>query len=109
MHKKGRGRSEQALLPPALEDYVKLNNPVRVIDAFVDGLNLAELGFKHSIPREKGRPPYDPADLLKATDLAHAGRLVAARRDAECAAARTLQERGPRRRDAQTSPHRRRL
>ncbi len=65
MHKKGRDRSEQALFPAALEDYVKLNNPVRVIDAFVDGLNLDEMGFKHSTPREKGRPPYDPADLLK--------------------------------------------
>ena len=65
MHKKGRGRLEQALLPAALEDYVKSNNPVRAIDAFVNSLDLIKLGFKHAMVKGKGRPPYDPADLLK--------------------------------------------
>jgi transposase len=65
MHKKGRGRLEQALLPAALEDYVKSNNPVRAIDAFVNSLDLMKMGFKYSMPKGKGRPPYDPGDLLK--------------------------------------------
>jgi transposase len=65
MHKKGRERSEQQLMPAALEDYVKSNNPVRAIDAFVDGLSLNKMGFKRSVAKDTGRPPYDPADLLK--------------------------------------------
>ena len=53
------------LLPYTLEEYVDEENPVRFIDAFVDSLDLKRLGFRHSEPEEVGRPPYDPADLLK--------------------------------------------
>ena len=38
---------------------------MRFIDAFVDGLEMEELGFGHTAPKETGRPPYDPGDLLK--------------------------------------------
>ena len=40
-------------------------NPVRFIDAFVDSLNMEKLGFKHALPINLGRPPYNPSDLLK--------------------------------------------
>lgn len=54
-----------ALLPAAIEDYVAADAPVRVIDAFVDGLDIAGLGFGRSAPAATGRPAYDPRDLLK--------------------------------------------
>src|SRR3974377_303313 len=61
----GTGRGQAALLPAAIEDYVAADAPVRGIDAFVDGLNVSELGFGRSAPAATGRPPYDPRDLLK--------------------------------------------
>jgi transposase/ssDNA-binding Zn-finger/Zn-ribbon topoisomerase 1 len=53
------------LLPEVIDDYVDPDNPVRFLDAYVDNLNLLELGFQTAIPKETGRPPYDPRDLLK--------------------------------------------
>jgi transposase len=64
-HVEGLNRNQTALFPDTLEGYVDKENPVRFIDAFVDSLNLENLGFKHSIPAEVGRPPYNPSDLLK--------------------------------------------
>jgi transposase len=64
-HVEGLNRNQTALFPETLEEYVDKENPVRFIDAFVDSLNLENLGFKHSIPAEIGRPPYNPSDLLK--------------------------------------------
>ena len=61
----GTDRGQAALLPAAIEDYVGADAPVRVIDAFVDGLNVSELGFGRSVPAATGRPAYDPRDLLK--------------------------------------------
>jgi transposase len=61
----GLNRNQTALFPETLEDYVYQENPVRFIDAFVDTLNLENLGFKHSTPAEVGRPSYNPSDLLK--------------------------------------------
>jgi len=61
----GTDRGQAALLPAAIEDYVASDAPVRVIDAFVDGLNLGELEFGRASPAATGRPPYDPRDLLK--------------------------------------------
>src|SRR5215475_9275123 len=61
----GEDRSQAALLPAAIEDYVAADAPVRVIDAFVDGLDVEGLGFGRSVPAATGRPPYDPRDLLK--------------------------------------------
>jgi transposase len=62
---RGEDRGQAALLPAAIEDYVAADAPVRVIDAFVDGLDVAGLGFGRSSPAATGRPPYDPRDLLK--------------------------------------------
>ena len=61
----GVDRQQTVLLPESLEDYVDAENPVRVIDAFVDGLDLRELGFSRVTPAETGRPGYDPRALLK--------------------------------------------
>src|SRR5262245_26910951 len=61
----GDDRSQAALLPAAIEDYVAADAPVRVIDAFVDGLDVKGLRFGRSVPAATGRPPYDPRDLLK--------------------------------------------
>lgn len=62
---RGEDRGQAALLPAAIEDYVAADAPVRVIDAFVDGLDVSGLGFGRSVPAATGRPPYDPRDLLK--------------------------------------------
>jgi transposase len=48
-----------------LDDYVAEDNPVRAVDAFVEGLDLGKLGFGRVAPLENGRPSYDPATLLK--------------------------------------------
>src|ERR1035437_5548033 len=64
-HIDGVHRKQTILFPDTLDEYVDKRNPVRFIDAFIDGLNLEKLGFKHSIPCDVGRPSYDPSDLLK--------------------------------------------
>lgn len=58
-------RHQPSLLPACLEDYVDADNPVRVIDAFIDELDLAELGFERVQPASTGRPGYDPGMMLK--------------------------------------------
>jgi transposase len=60
----GLSRNQTLLFPETLEDYITEDNPVRFIDAFVNGLDLKELGFKNIIPKKTGRPPYNPSDLL---------------------------------------------
>src|SRR5258707_4575646 len=64
-HISGHDRSQTLLLPESLDDYVGPDNPVRFIDAFVDGLDLAAAGFARVTPRLTGRPSYSPVDLLK--------------------------------------------
>ena len=61
----GESRYQKTFLPDCIEDYVGEDNPVRVIDAFVDQLDMEEPGFKRSRPNDTGRPSYDPRDLLK--------------------------------------------
>jgi transposase len=62
---KGEDRNQVALLPAAINDYVAAEAPVRVIDAFVEDLDLVGLGFERAVPAATGRPPYDPRDLLR--------------------------------------------
>jgi transposase len=64
-HIEGRSRTQTSLLPPALEDYVPREHVVRVIDAFVEGLPLAALGFERTQAAATGRPGYHAAGLLK--------------------------------------------
>ena len=64
--KTGVSREQPSFLPPRVEDYVARDNPVRAIDAFVDGLDLEKLGFRFpGSAGGAGQPPYHPADLLK--------------------------------------------
>jgi transposase len=62
---KGTPRSNVLLFPEAIDDYVSGDNPVRFIDAFVDNLDLSQLGFYRTTPAHTGRPAYSPSDLLK--------------------------------------------
>jgi transposase len=65
-YKIGHSREQVSLLPPCIEDYVDRDNPVRAIDAYVDSLDLNELGFRDvGSDSGAGQPPYDPADLLR--------------------------------------------
>jgi len=61
----GQEREQIMLLPDCIDDLIGQDNPVRVIDAFIDSLNIDELGFQRSIPNITGRPSYNPRDLLK--------------------------------------------
>ncbi len=61
----GSDRSQSIMFPDLVDEYVSGDNAVRFIDAYVDNLNLFELGFTHSIPKLTGRPSYAPSDLLK--------------------------------------------
>src|SRR6266853_1349264 len=61
----GEDRMQQALLPHCLEDYVGEENPVRVIEVFIEELDLAALGFSGVTPATTGRPGYHPSTLLK--------------------------------------------
>ena len=61
----GIARNQLILFPESTNDYIEEDNPVQFIDAFVDSLDLRELGFKYSLPEATGRPPYNPADMLK--------------------------------------------
>ena len=63
---RGQDRDQSILFPGSIEEYIDQDNTVRVIDEFVDSLDLEELGFTHFEPKDLGgRPAYDPYDLLK--------------------------------------------
>ena len=61
----GEDCSQVTLLPECLDDYIGQDNPVRVVDAFVEELELRDLGFESAEPAVTGRPSYHPAVLLK--------------------------------------------
>lgn len=61
----GDNRTQSFLLPEALDDYVTDTNPVRVVDVFVDELDLQKLGFEGIEPAPTGRPSYHPEVVLK--------------------------------------------
>ncbi|PAJ98794.1 hypothetical protein CJO68_23190, partial [Burkholderia ubonensis] len=61
----GANRNQATLLPECLEDFIAEDNPVRIVDAFVDELDLASMGFEGTTPAITGRPSYHPAVLLK--------------------------------------------
>ena len=76
----GEHRGQGTLLPESLDDYVSDTNPVRVVDVFVDGLNLVSLGFDGAIPADTGRPAYHPAILLKIYIYGYLNRIQSSRR-----------------------------
>lgn len=61
----GESRQQVSMLPECLDDYIGEDNPVRIIDAFVEELDLLSLDFKGTDPAVTGRPAYHPAVLLK--------------------------------------------
>ena len=76
----GEDRSQVTLLPECLDDYIETENPVRVIDVFVDELALGELGFAGVEPLATGRPSYHPAVLLKIYIYGYLNRIQSSRR-----------------------------
>ena len=76
----GRSRSQATFFPEVLDDFVSSENPVRVIDVFVDELDLSDLGFKGVVPKDTGRPNYHPAMLLKLYLYGYLNRIQSSRR-----------------------------
>jgi transposase len=76
----GMDRGQSTLFPECLEDWISEDNPVRVIDVFVDELELAELGFDGVAPEVTGRPSYHPSVLLKLYIYGYLNRVQSSRR-----------------------------
>jgi len=76
----GEERSQITLLPECLDDYLAEDNPVRVVDVFVDELTLHQLGFEGAQPAATGRPSYHPAVLLKLYIYGYLNQLQSSRR-----------------------------
>jgi transposase len=84
-HIAGLERDQLLLLPEAVDDYVGSDNPVRFIDAFVDGLDLTAAGFLRVEAKAMGRPGYAPGDLLKLYIYGYLNRVRSSRRlETEC-------------------------
>lgn len=76
----GEDRTQVTLLPGCLDDYIAEDNPVRVIDVFIDELDLTSLGFEGVAPAVTGRPAYHPSVLLKVYVYGYLNRLQSSRR-----------------------------
>jgi transposase len=76
----GADRNQATLFPECLDDWIDEDNPVRVIDAFVDRLDLSALGFEGVEPAETGRPAYHPSVLLKLYVYGYLNRVQSSRR-----------------------------
>jgi len=76
----GESRTQSTLLPEVLDDFVAEANPVRVVDVFVDELDLGQLGFDGIEPAATGRPAYHPAVLLKLYIYGYLNRIQSSRR-----------------------------
>jgi transposase len=78
-HVEGLSRNQRQLLAPSLDEELSPDHPVRVIDAFVDALNLSGLGFSRVEAESMGRPAYHPGDLLKLYIYGYANRVRSSR------------------------------
>src|ERR1700758_5582977 len=76
----GTDRGQSTLFPECLEDWIDEDNPVRVIDVFVEKLDLCGLGFDGVAPEATGRPSYHPAVLLKLYVYGYLNRVQSSRR-----------------------------
>jgi len=84
-HKKGTDRDQLLLLPPSLEDFIEVDNPVRVIEAFTDALDLEKLRFVKVRSKDTGCRPYHPGDLLKLYIYGYMNRIRTSRKlEREC-------------------------
>jgi transposase len=76
----GEDRGQTILLPDTIEDYIEENSTVRVIDAFINSIDLMELGFAKYKPNDTGRPMYDPKDMLKLYVYGYMNKIRSSRR-----------------------------
>jgi transposase len=76
----GECRTQSVLLPEALNEYVNETSPVRVVDVFVDELELGKLGFDRIKPAATGRSAYHPSALLKLYIYGYLNRVQSSRR-----------------------------
>jgi transposase len=76
----GEDRSQSTLFPERLDDYIAEDNAVRVIDAFVEKLDLRDLGFERAEPSVTGRPGYHPGVMLKIYIYGYLNRIQSSRR-----------------------------
>ena len=76
----GADRGQSTLLPECLDDFIDERNPVRVIDVFVDCLDLSEMSFEGVEPAATGRPSYHPSILLKLYIYGYLNRVQSSRR-----------------------------
>ena len=76
----GRSRSQSFLLPESIDDYIDEGNPVRAVEAFVDALDLVQLGFGRAVPADTGRPSYHPSTMLKIYLYGYLNRVQSSRR-----------------------------
>src|SRR5450631_4408500 len=76
----GENRSQSTLFPESLDEYIAEDNPVRVVDVFVDELDLRQLGFEGAVPEATGRPAYHPATMLKIYIYGYLNRIQSSRR-----------------------------
>src|SRR5271169_4623860 len=76
----GESRTQSILLPGNLDDYITDTNPVRVVDVFVDELDLGKLGFQGVDPAATGRPAYHPSVMLKLYIYGYLNRIQSSRR-----------------------------
>jgi transposase len=76
----GECRTQTTLLPESIDDYITDTNPVRIVDVFVDELDLGNLGFEGIEPADTGRPAYHPAILLKIYIYGYLNRIQSSRR-----------------------------
>ncbi len=75
----GEARAQATLFPERLDDYIAEDNAVRVIDVFIDGLDLTNMGFK-TVPEITGRPAYHPKTMLKLYVYGYLNRVLSTRR-----------------------------
>ncbi|SEP45444.1 Transposase domain, partial [Rhodospirillales bacterium URHD0017] len=76
----GEDRRQGVLLPEFLDDYVSEENAVRVIDVFIEELDLVALGFEGVVPEATGRPAYHPGLLLKIYVYGYINQIASSRR-----------------------------
>lgn len=77
---KGVDRNQIILFPECMDDYIKENSPVRVIEEYAEQLDIVKLGFKKAICAETGRPPFNPRDMLKLYLYGYLNRVRSSRR-----------------------------
>ena len=85
-YEEGKQRDQREIYAPSLDEQIAADHPVRVVDAFVDGLEMGGLGFEKAEPAWTGRPGYDPRDMLKLFLYGYINRVHSSRRlQRECA------------------------